>query len=171
MHINKHDFFFLQCINSLRSLDAMQPAVCLNVVMMWLFIYCFFGDQVTNQFESLGPSLYQCNWYFLRLDFLTLLPFTILSTQKLIHVRGFGNSSCTRETFKKVNLNLNNFINLFNLNHILDRKYWIFLFHDATASKQLISSTKSLCFNHPKKPIIEEKSNFNEFLLYKLNST
>lgn len=101
--IKKHESTSLiQCINGSKPLDAMQPAVCLNVVMMWLFIYCFFGDQLTNQFESLGPTVYQCNWYFWRLDFLRVLPFTILATQKLIHMRGFGNSSCTRETFKKV---------------------------------------------------------------------
>lgn len=99
-----------QCINGLRSLDAVQPAVCLNVVLMWLFIYCYFGDQVTSRFEHIQLAFYESNWHLLPLELMNCLPYILLSTQKLVYIRGFANSSCTRETFKMVSVLLSKHI-------------------------------------------------------------
>lgn len=95
-------FFFMQCINGSRSLAVIQPTVCLNVVMMWLLIYCNFGDQVTTQFGGIDSKLYLCNWYNLPIELEKNIPMMLLSVQKPIYLRGFGSTSCTRETFKKV---------------------------------------------------------------------
>lgn len=105
-----------QCINGLRSIDAIQPAACLNVVMMWLFIYCYFGDQMTSRFENIQSTLYLCEWYLLPIELEKSIPMILQSSKKCIYLQGFGSSSCTRETFKKVFFKLsikkiNNFIN------------------------------------------------------------
>ncbi|XP_055309036.1 uncharacterized protein LOC129572943 [Sitodiplosis mosellana] len=92
----------LLCINELRSVAAIQPAACLNVVLMWLFIYCYFGDEVTSRFNGIEMKNYLCNWYLLPLPLQKCLPIIILSTHKSIFLRGFGSTSCTRESFTKV---------------------------------------------------------------------
>lgn len=77
--------------------------------MMWLFIYCYFGDEVTSRFEGISDTLYLCNWYLLPLKLKKSIPMTIYGAKKLIYLQGFGSNSCTRETFKKVS---SNFIHL-----------------------------------------------------------
>lgn len=144
----------LQCINGLRSVAAIQPAACLNVVMMWLFIYCYFGDEVTSRFDGIETKLYLCNWYLLPLPLEKCIPMIINSTHKPIYLQGFGSTSCTRESFKKVILiveqkcwiffifSIESFLDylMFSSNfshsftHCLGCQRWIFLFHNATSS-------------------------------------
>ncbi|XP_031634995.1 odorant receptor 94a-like [Contarinia nasturtii] len=93
----------LLCINGLRqSLAAIQPLACLNVVLMWLFIYCYFGDELTNRFDVIQNKVYLCNWYLFPLNLQKCIPMIIFSMHKPIHLQGFGSSSCTRDTFKKI---------------------------------------------------------------------
>lgn len=135
-----------QCINGLRSIDAIQPAACLNVVMMWLFIYCYFGDQMTSRFENIQSTLYLCQWYLLPNKLEKSIPMILRSSQKSIYLQGFGSNSCTRETFKKVFLMLK----IDNKNELfykisLDCQCWFLLFYNAptSATKCLIYSEKN----------------------------
>lgn len=70
--------------------------------MMWLFIYCYFGDQVTSQFNNIVDSFYSIDWYLLPLNIQKDLPLVIFAADSKVHIKGFGTTSCTRETFKKV---------------------------------------------------------------------
>lgn len=73
--------------------------------MVSLYLYCHFGDQVTQRFEDIGDAVYQIDWYALPLDMQKNLPMVIALTQKRVFVRGFADTRSTREVFKKVTFN------------------------------------------------------------------
>lgn len=134
---------YWQCINDSRSLDAIQPAACLNVVMMWLFIYCYFGDQVTSRFSDITDTLYLCDWHLLPLHTQKNVPMMILAAQRFVHIKGFASSSCSRESFKKVWTSLlsfnpnTNWIQINVYKFFSDCKRWFLIFHNASTSEPL----------------------------------
>lgn len=70
--------------------------------MTWLFIYCYFGDKVTSQFSSICDTLCSINWYLLPLNIQKTLPMVVFAAERFVYLKGFGSTSCTRETFKRV---------------------------------------------------------------------
>lgn len=93
------------CSQSLRSghfTSSLQTLVLILLIMVSLYLYCHFGDQVTQRFEDVGDAVYQIDWYALPLDMQKNLPMVIALTQKRIFVRGFADTRSTREVFKKV---------------------------------------------------------------------
>lgn len=67
-----------------------------------LYLFCYFGDQVTQRFEDVGDSVYELSWYLLPLDMQKRLPMVIALTQRRVFVRGFADTRSTREVFRKV---------------------------------------------------------------------
>lgn len=68
-----------------------------------MFSFCYFGQNITDQFAEFGDTIYQSEWYSFPNEVMQLLPFFMNATQKPVVLRGFGNVSCTRESFRKVN--------------------------------------------------------------------
>lgn len=67
-----------------------------------LFV-CEFGEMTTARFEDLGEQLCQeCNWYLFPMELQRMFVIVVVEAQEPIIIRGFDNTPCARETFKKV---------------------------------------------------------------------
>lgn len=87
------------------TVDLIRPIFLLLSCFVQIFLICDFGHKVCNQFIALEDSIYRINWYLLPIDLQRFLLIIMIASQKSVEIRGFGNISCTRETFKKVNFN------------------------------------------------------------------
>lgn len=91
----------------MKSMDVpmiLQSASLIFLIVTTLYLFCYFGGQVTQRFEDIGNVLYQLDWFLLPLDLQKILPIVIALTQKRVFVRGFANTRSTREVFIKVNI-------------------------------------------------------------------
>lgn len=81
---------------SYRFLD-----VALNF-LIWLFLFCYFGDEVTSRFIEISDLTYDCPWHLypnkLRKNFKLMM----LVAQKPVYLEGIAGIKCTRIMFKKV---------------------------------------------------------------------
>lgn len=68
-----------------------------------IYLFCDFGENVTSRFLSINDVIYECHWYSFPEEVQRILPIIMVSAQKPVYIKGFGNILCTRENFKKVN--------------------------------------------------------------------
>lgn len=76
-----------------------------------LYVFCHYGNQVTQRFQDIARAIYQLNWYELPYDMKKTIPMIISLSQKNIYLQGLAGTRCTLEVF--MNVGINN-INLFN---------------------------------------------------------
>lgn len=74
--------------------------------VFWLYLFCHFGSHVTERFEHIGTELYQVNWHLLPLRIQRKFPIIISMAQQNVYLQATDGTKCTRETFKKVSMNL-----------------------------------------------------------------
>lgn len=78
------------------------------ILCFWSFVqvymFCDFGENVTNGFASLNETIFACNWYTSSTEIQKMVIVIMISMQKTMIIRGFGNIPSTREAFKKVNI-------------------------------------------------------------------
>lgn len=67
-----------------------------------IFLYCELGKAVTDAFDSFEEDLCQYKWYLLSVDIQQMMIIFMNDTQQPAVLRGFGNITCTRESFKNV---------------------------------------------------------------------
>lgn len=72
--------------------------------MSWLFVICYFGDEVTIHFDGVGNDVYQCNWYEFPLKMQKCMPMKITLAHKPVYIGSFVQIHCTREIFKRVSI-------------------------------------------------------------------
>lgn len=70
---------------------------------MSVFLFCELGEQVAKQFKIFEDELCECNWYSFPIEMQQMFPIVIMNTQQPVNIRGYGNTLCTREAFRKVN--------------------------------------------------------------------
>lgn len=73
-----------------------------TMVVIWLYLFCHFGDMITQKFEHIAYSVYDVKWYTLSLNLQKTLPLVIMQAQKNVFFQGYAGIKCTRELFKKV---------------------------------------------------------------------
>lgn len=59
---------------------------------------------VTHEFKQFHEKLSQCNWYEFPRELQRMLVIVLINTQEPATIKGFANTSCTREEFKKVSV-------------------------------------------------------------------
>lgn len=106
-----------------------------SCMMFWsfaaVFSLCHFGDSVSTSFDKLNDTLFECDWYLfpnkLQRSFLT----TAIAAQKPISIKGFGNVTCTRHSFKEVSKKLRSIQHIWFLIKLLllGFTHWIFVFY------------------------------------------
>lgn len=93
-----------------KSADGFNPADLIVPVTQcfWsfatVFLYCYFGECVTHQFNVFYDKLYQRNWYLFPIEMQHMLLIFMLDAQQVVLLRGYGNIVCTRDYFKKVRI-------------------------------------------------------------------
>lgn len=105
---------FFQAQNMGRTLQFIGPGVG---IVFYLFLFCHFGNLISERFSSINEEIYLLDWYNLPQKLQKILPTVILITQKESHLNVFGNMHCDYEVFAKVTF--------FNC---LKKKYETFIF-------------------------------------------
>ena len=57
---------------------------------------------VITRFETFDEEILHCDWYLFPIEMQQWLVTFMVATQQSPFICGFGNSACTRDTFKKV---------------------------------------------------------------------
>lgn len=70
---------------------------------MQIFLFCDFGQKVTDQFSEIDDMIYFSDWYTFPKEIQRILPTVLMTAQQPVILEGFANLKCTREAFNKVN--------------------------------------------------------------------
>lgn len=68
----------------------------------FIFLYCELGKAVTDEFINFDEDLCQCKWYLLSADIQRMMIIFMNDSQQPVLLHGFGNFTCTRDSFKNV---------------------------------------------------------------------
>ena len=83
-------------------MGILQIAMAVFVSMFPFLLFCHFGGKFTQQFEDIGDTAYQLEWYRLPLDLQKDIRIVIAAAQKPIYMRGYGDTRSTYSVVKKV---------------------------------------------------------------------
>lgn len=72
------------------------------MALCFVFVFCFFGEEVTSHFNSVDDALYQCDWIMFPLEWQKNMPIAMILAQRPVYIGNFNAIHCTRETFQKV---------------------------------------------------------------------
>lgn len=67
-----------------------------------MFLFCEFGEGVSNGFSEIGIAIDQLDWYQLPHELWPILLTVTIVTHKSFGFGGLGRASCAREVFKRV---------------------------------------------------------------------
>lgn len=74
--------------------------------LFWSFVallfVCEIGERTTDKFNKLNSKIYQCDWYVFPIKMQQMLVIVLANAQRPVIVKGFANTLCARESFKKV---------------------------------------------------------------------
>lgn len=74
----------------------------LMITYVWLFVLCYFGDQVTSAFENLHESIYMCDWHLFPLELKKYITPMLLLAHENVYMHGFYEFDCTLQVFEQV---------------------------------------------------------------------
>lgn len=63
---------------------------------------CELGERLTDKFSLFGITIYQWNWNYFPVEVQKMLIIVLADLHEPVIVRGFANTLCARESFKKV---------------------------------------------------------------------
>lgn len=85
-----------------HAIEMVKPLILMFWSFVQVFMFCDFGENVTGGFEELNDAISENDWYTFPIGIQRMFPIIMISIQKTVILRGFGNIPCTREAFKKV---------------------------------------------------------------------
>lgn len=85
------------------SLDALSASLLVLSSYTFLFVFCNFGQNLTDQFQLFEAEMYKFKWYLFPIGMQQTFACVMINVQQLAMVKGFGNIELSRETAKKVN--------------------------------------------------------------------
>lgn len=94
--------FLIQSIAAAELASFNSSLDGLITFMGWLFLLCFFGNEVTNRFIKFSNSVYDVEWYCYPPEIRNCFQLIILASQRPIYVQGYLNFNCSLELFTKV---------------------------------------------------------------------
>lgn len=109
--INAQNFSFLP----LKWNDDPNVIEIISIALAGLYTFvfnsvvCELGQWMTNQYEVFEDELTTCDWYALPIEMQQLYLIFLLDAQQPIHIQCYGGIACSRETFKVVGFNGNQF--------------------------------------------------------------
>lgn len=72
------------------------------VFIVWLYLFCHFGDEVTNRYIYVNDLVYKSAWYLYPIEIRKDIRFAMRVAQRPVFMKGFANIQCTRFIFQKV---------------------------------------------------------------------
>lgn len=85
-----------------NTIEIITPIVLTLFPIAFIFFFCEFGEMLTNQFNVFDEELCQCDWYAFPVEIQRMLVIVMINTQQTTALRGYANTFCTRDFFKKV---------------------------------------------------------------------
>lgn len=83
--------------------EWIQSSSPTSVIVFWLFLFCHFGNKLTQRFEDVGDNAYAyVAWYMLPMDMQKSYPMILRLGQRNVYLRGFAGTRFTREVFMLV---------------------------------------------------------------------
>lgn len=80
--------------------------VTMAITIFWSvtldFLFCDFGQRVTNRYAVFGDQLCKCHWYLLPIEMQRIYSGFLLNTQQELFIQSYGDIVCSRNTFKMV---------------------------------------------------------------------
>lgn len=67
-----------------------------------IFLGSELGERLTGRFFKIDNEIFNGVWYLFPINIQKMIPILINNTQQSIYLRGFGNISSSRQTFKEV---------------------------------------------------------------------
>lgn len=135
-----HSFFPNKMQKSENDPAAMvTPIFLVFWAFTFIFFYCELGKAVTDEFDNIDEDLCQYKWYLLSVDTQRMMIIFMNDTQQPALLRGFGNVTCTRDSFKNVIISKVQYFWKIKIVHSLflqlDREWCVLVFHDDQKSK------------------------------------
>lgn len=102
--MNIYDCEPLQSILFIRSSHSLKKSLfsLLQKIVM-VFFSCEIGQRFSDAYKEIDDKIDEFNWYLMLMKIQRILPIIMINTQQPIFIECFGSSTCSRETFKKVN--------------------------------------------------------------------
>lgn len=82
-----------------------QSLVTLLVIIANIFIYCYFGQNVTTKFSEVADIFYELHWYDYPMTEQKYVIMMLTRAQRPFYFSGYFISSCSLPTFKLVSTN------------------------------------------------------------------
>lgn len=83
--------------------------IAVGIELFWTVavddVVCELGHSISIEYEEIDYEIGQFDWYAFPVDLWPMLPTLIIGVQQPAGIDVFGIISCSREDFKKVNLN------------------------------------------------------------------
>lgn len=92
----------MQSLDQFDIIDGAQMMSPTLITILWLYLFCHYGNHLTEHFSRFGEAIYQLDWYMLPLDRQKNLPRALALADKPIYLEGFGGVECIRQLFTKV---------------------------------------------------------------------
>lgn len=67
-----------------------------------MFIICELGERLSSKFVTFSDALQQCNWYSFPKGIRKVYVPILADAKQAVIIKGFANTLCARESFKKV---------------------------------------------------------------------
>lgn len=118
-------------MESVNPLELIFTLILMGAPFSATFCFCEFGQMIGNQFNQFDDTLGQCDWYAFPIEMQQMLVVFLTSSQRPPMICGFGNTECTRDSFKRVRIRCdgwNSFSNFPITNSATGFKYTISYF-------------------------------------------
>lgn len=93
------------CVFGTKNFDRRmyQSMVANMLIIVWLFIYCFFGQLITTKCAKVAEYAYGSAFYKYPLHLQMHTLFTLQRAQRPFYITGFTLAKCSLDSFTKVN--------------------------------------------------------------------
>lgn len=99
----KYNFFSPSKWSDVSSLfETIFLLLTLIWTILFIFLLCEPGEQMTNQLTVFSDELSQCDWQLLSIKMQRMYAIFLLDTQNPMKMMSYANITCERETFKEV---------------------------------------------------------------------
>lgn len=102
LHSNIFDAFTFQSEPQVDIAALIAIAGQTVWTFIFIFIYCELGQRVSEEFNGPYDAICQLRLHLFPIEIKRMLPIIILGAQQPIDLRGYGNFSCNRDSFKSV---------------------------------------------------------------------
>lgn len=105
IQINANILFSIRIKKSDDNSSAVAVLRILSLVItsfVLILSMCEFGERLTQHFDLFDDAISHCRWYLFPIRMQRDLVIIMANAQQSATLRGFGNTPCVRESFKKV---------------------------------------------------------------------